>query len=346
MPNSFSEILGQQSAIDYLKDAYCADRMPHALIFAGPAGVGKGTAAAALGKLWLCDKPNIKTAEPCRKCDSCRTLEVGTHPDFHVVYRQLIRLEKESSKAKELPVDVIRLHLIHPAGLKPAMNRGKVFVIEEAELMTPAAQNALLKTLEEPPGRTIVVLLTDQPDALLPTIRSRAQLVRFGALPEELVVEQLRKRGIDARTAQQAATLSEGSLGTALKWIRDGVVSAAGELMQQLDAMIAGQPAGNLQEWFKKVADAYGEKQLERDELASKDQATREGLALYLRLSANRFRRLLTDSTEADDQERAAAGIDVIVRAEQYLDGNVNIPLVFQQLVVGLEQLFLPARTR
>src|SRR3954471_24763569 len=170
MSNLFSDILGQQSAIDYLKTAYCADRMPHALIFAGPSGVGKGTTAAALAKVWLCDKPNIKTAEPCGKCDSCRTFQVGTHPDFHVVYRQLIRLEKESSKAKELPVDVIRLHLIHPAGLKAAMNRGKVFVVEEAELMNAAAQNSLLKTLEEPLGRTIVVLLTDQPDALLPTI--------------------------------------------------------------------------------------------------------------------------------------------------------------------------------
>ena len=345
MANSFDEIFGQDAAVESLKEAYRADRMPHALIFAGPVGVGKGTTAAAVGKLWLCEKPNTKSAEPCGTCDSCRTFDVGTHPDFHVVYRQLIRLESETSKAKELAVQVIRQHLIRAAGLKPAMNRGKVFLIEEAELMNAAAQNTLLKTLEEPPGRTIIILLTDQPDSLLPTIRSRCQLIRFAALDEKLVIEQLRKREIDATTASSAANLSEGSVGVALKWIEDGVVAAAEELHQQLDVLIAGQPAGDLQTWFRKQADAYAEKQLERDELASKDQATREGLAVYLKLSAQRFRRLLGESSDADEMERAASAIDAVVRAEQYLDENVNVPLVFQQLAITLERLFATAES-
>ena len=82
MANSFDEIFGQDAAVESLKEAYRADRMPHALIFAGPVGVGKGTTAAAVGKLWLCEKPNTKSAEPCGTCDSCRTFDVGTHPDF------------------------------------------------------------------------------------------------------------------------------------------------------------------------------------------------------------------------------------------------------------------------
>src|SRR4030095_13829874 len=101
--------------------------------------------------------------------------------------------------------------------------RGKAFVIEQAELMTAGAQNAMLKTLEEPSQRTSIILLTDQPGCLLPTIRSRCQFVRFAPLPVDLVRKELEKRGIDKKTAQSASQLSDGSLGIALKWIADGV---------------------------------------------------------------------------------------------------------------------------
>jgi SLT domain-containing protein len=134
--------------------------------------------------------------------------------------------------------------------------------------------------------------------------------------------------------------LAEGSIGSALRWIEDGVVDAARDLFAQIDQLVAGRGAPSLQDWFKKAAEAYAQKQLERDELASKDQATREGLALYLGLAANRFRRLLADSSDPEDLERAAAAIDVVVRAEQNLDANVNVPLAFQQFAVGLERLF------
>src|SRR5688572_2011041 len=168
---------------------------------------------------------------------------VTTHPDFHLVYRHLIRPVKERSKAIEPSVDVIRDYLVEPANLKSSMNRGKVFVVEEAELMNPAAQNAMLKTLEEPAGRTLIMLLTDQPHALLPTIRSRCQLVRFAPLETKLVQRELEKRKIDKGAAVAAAALTEGSLGLALKWVQDGVVSAAGELIRQIDALLAGRSA-------------------------------------------------------------------------------------------------------
>src|SRR5687768_16628843 len=219
---TFEDIFGQDGAIDFLRRALNADRLPHALIFAGPAGVGKGTTARALGKLFLCEKP--KGDSPCGKCDSCRVFDADNHPDFHLVYRQLIRLEKETAKAKLLPVDVVRDFLVAPANRKPSMGRGKVFVVEEAELMNAMAQNALLKTLEEPYGRALIVLLTDQPGALLPTIRSRSQVVRFGALDEPVVVRELVKRGVEKPLAARAAALSGGALGVALRWVEDGVV--------------------------------------------------------------------------------------------------------------------------
>src|SRR5829696_1939954 len=105
---TFEDILGQDDAIETISRAYASDRLPHGLIFAGPVGVGKATTARALATLFLCAKPT--GVEPCGKCDSCNLMAAEpdpTHPDFHLVYRQLIRLEKEKSKAIELPKEVI-----------------------------------------------------------------------------------------------------------------------------------------------------------------------------------------------------------------------------------------------
>jgi hypothetical protein len=207
--------------------------------------------------------------------------------------------------------------------------------------MNAQAQNALLKTLEEPAGRTLIILLTDQPGVLLPTVRSRCQLIRFAALDEATVKRELQKRGIDKSIAADAVRFAEGSLGQALRWIEDGVIDRAQELEKTIDSLAttrATDAAAGLPEWFKSAADAYAAKQLERDELASKDQLTREGLILYLRLAAMLFRqRLATDADRPDQLDRSCDAIDAIVRAEQFVDANVNIALIFQQLAIVLE---------
>jgi DNA polymerase III subunit delta' len=343
----FNAIFGQSDAIDSLRRAYLADRLPHGLIFAGPTGVGKATTVCALAKLFLCEQP--KSDSPCGRCESCRLVESGNHPDSHVITKELIRYHDKTGKSKgiNLSIDVIRPELIEPASRKAVMGRGKVFVIEQAEVMTAQSQNALLKTLEEPAGRALIVLLTDQPDALLPTIRSRCQTVRFAALDPALAARELVKRGQDKALAARAAELASGSLGVALKWIEDGVIEPAEQLLGQLDGLFAGRLPDDLPGWFRKAADAYAERQMQRDELGSKDQATREGLALYLHLAAEHVRRRLeqfggggagSSGAASVELERACAAIDAIARAEQYLDANVNIPLVFQQLAATLER--------
>jgi DNA polymerase-3 subunit delta' len=337
---TFDTILDQDKAIAWLRRAYTADRLPHGLIFAGPPGVGKGTTARALAALYLCARPNDTT--PCGQCESCRLMsaEPPTHPDFATVYRQLRRLEKKDAVAKDLAIDVVRQYLVAPANLKPALGHGKVFVVEEAHLMNPNAQNALLKTLEEPFGRTLILLLTDQPDHLLPTIKSRTQLLRFNALDAALVTRELAKRGIDPATAQPAAALSEGSLGSALRWIEDGVIPAAGQLHKLLDDLLAGRPLNtDLGDWFKAAAEAHAKKQQERDPNASLDQAKREALSLYLRFAAQRFRRLLRESGDAAQLDLACTALESIAQADDYLDANVNIPLIFQQLAQKLTHL-------
>lgn len=334
---SFSDIIGQDAAISWLKSAYLKDRLPHGLIFAGPGGVGKATTARALGALFLCEHP--KQTTPCGACESCRVFESGNHPDYHIITKELIRYHDKTGKSKgiDLSIHVIRPELIDPAGRKAVMGRGKVFVIEQAELMNPQAQNALLKTLEEPAGRTLIVLLTDQPGSLLQTIRSRSQLVRFSALEEDFVRQGLKRRGIDPELADRAADFSRGSLGIALKWIEDGVIEPATELIEQVDGAFTGTPPADLPGWFKKPAEAYAQKQLERDELASKDQATREGLTLYLTITGERFRRRLAEADDPAELERACGAIDAIARAEMYLDANVNTAIALQQLAIALD---------
>jgi DNA polymerase III delta' subunit len=342
---TFADILDQTAALEALRGAYLSNRLPHGLVFAGPAGVGKGTTAAALAGLFLCERPD--TTNPCGACEGCRVFDAGNHPDYHVVYRQLARLEKPKAVARDVSVDVIRAFLVEPASRKSVMGRGKVFVIEEAETMSPAAQNALLKTLEEPAGRALIVLITENANALLPTIRSRCQVVRFASLSPELVRRELEKRGISKTDAADAATLTNGSLGVALRWLEDGVVAQARDLVRHVDALVAsGHAPVDLEDWFKRAADAYAAKQIERDELTSKDQATREGLSLYLGIAANRFRAALASAAadDAEQLERTCAAIDAIVAAETNLDANVNVALTFQQLAVALGREFARAR--
>jgi DNA polymerase-3 subunit delta' len=333
----FDDIFAQDAAVDFLRRAYLADRLPHGLIFAGPVGVGKAT-AGALGALLLCENP--KDTAPCGKCPSCVAFGANTHPDYHVVTKELIRYHDKTGKSKgiDLSIHVLRPEVIEPAGRKTVMGRAKVFVIEQAELMNPQAQNALLKTLEEPHGRTAIILLTDSPGSLLPTIRSRCQTLRFAPIPEDVVRQQLESRGIDRALAIQAAALTHGSLGVGLKWIEDGVIEPATDLSNQIDAAFDGKPPADLPAFLKNAAEAYAKRQLERDELASKDQATREALNLYFMIAADRARRRLASQAAPGELERACAVIDSIARAENYLDSNVNTGLVLQQLAIALER--------
>jgi len=335
---TFDEIFGQDRALATIRRAYEIDRLPHAMVFAGPVGVGKATTALALGTLFLCEKPDGTL--PCGKCESCRIISAGTHPDYHVVTKELIRYHDATGKSKgiDLSINVIRPEVIDKAAHKAVMNRGKVFVIEQAELMSTAAQNSLLKTLEEPAGRTLIILLTDQPGVLLTTIRSRCQLIQFQSLGDDVLRAELQARNIPSPRIENAIRYAGGSLGTAIKWLEDGVIARAIDLEKMVDGILGGRSASELPDWFKAAADEYAEKQLERDELGSKDQATREGLVLYLKLAADRVRQKLLSETDADVLERSCTIIDALARAEEYVDGNVNVALLFQQLAVTMER--------
>lgn len=304
--------------------------MPHGLIFAGPTGVGKAATAKALATWFLCEHP--LAGDACGKCPSCHLVEAGTHPDYHLIFRQLVRLQKKDSKARDLSIDVIRLHLLEPASRKAMQGRGKVFVIEEAETMTRDAANAILKTLEEPQGRTLIILLTDQPHSLLPTIRSRCQMIRFSALADELIVNRLAAKGIDAQTATLAAHMAQGSLGLALRWIEDGIVANARPLYDRLAAIVAGRDADGLPQFLAEGAARQVEKEEERDSNISKDQAMREAVVLHLTIAADYLRGQLAQPLDPATKLRICRMIDDIAQAQTYIQGNVNVNLVLEYI--------------
>lgn len=228
----FSALVGQDRAVASLKRALSQGRLAHAYLFTGPEGVGKRTTALALAQVVNCQGG---TLDGCDACQACRKIRAGLHPDVRVI-------EPEGTSLK---IDQIR-ELQAEVALKPYEGKRKVFIIDSAERMTEQAGNALLKTLEEPAGETILILVTSNASAVLPTISSRCQEVRFPPIPPGPLAGYLqRERGLDPKQARLLASFSGGSIGQALRietvsllTARDRVVEAAFEAIRKGDVAI------------------------------------------------------------------------------------------------------------
>lgn len=242
----FSDVRHQERALSIVRRALASGRTHHAYLFEGPEGVGKELAARALAARMLCESGDESTdGEACGACRSCQLFASGNHPDFHLIHRGLHKHHPErnirAGKGLFLVVDVIRHFLIEPASTTPNLGRRRVFLIRDAERMNEGAQNALLKTLEEPPGQCRLILVTSSAERLLPTIRSRCQRIPFDLLPTAFVQEQISAMG-DASVdeARTLASLAQGRLGAALRWRRLGLPAA---LMQVSNELAAGRAA-------------------------------------------------------------------------------------------------------
>ncbi|WP_163865807.1 DNA polymerase III subunit delta' [Myxococcus eversor] len=218
---TLASVLGQPRAIDSLQAALRGGAVHHAYLFAGPEGVGKELAAVGLAQALTCpEQPDVG----CGACASCVRVAKGLHPDVTWVMPDDERVSRglagrsdfTGTPSRELRVEQIR-NLQERLALRGLESRRKVAIIISAQAMNVQAQNAFLKTLEEPPSETTLVLVANAVDKLLPTIRSRCSKVHFGPLSVELVAERVRTvRKLDADTAQLAAIMAGGSLGRAL----------------------------------------------------------------------------------------------------------------------------------
>jgi DNA polymerase-3 subunit delta' len=220
---SIKEIFCQDKAIDILQRAYICGKWAHAYIFAGPEGVGKFKTAHEWAKLLLCQNPVIESdfADSCGECRACQLFEAGSHPDFNHIYKELLEFTKEGkTKAPpvDLPIDVIREFLIEKVSNRPTLSQRKVFVISEAERLNNSSQNCLLKVLEEPPDYCSIILICSRLEKLLQTTKSRSQILRFGIIDEEKIIEKLQQTGIEEKQARYFGRLAQGSLGSANQW--------------------------------------------------------------------------------------------------------------------------------
>ena len=202
--HTFDDFRGQSAHIGQLHADFAQGTNVHAYLFSGPKGTGKRSVARLCAMTALCRGEN----KPCGVCGPCRRMLGGTHPDVHDVVP-----EKDK---KSIGVDVIRT-AIEEVGVKSFEGGAKAVIFPEAERMTPAAQNCLLKTLEEPPQDTVFFLITDQPGALLPTIVSRCRVIRFHPLSIEDAAKRLAALGEEQGAALRKARMAEGCVGQALE---------------------------------------------------------------------------------------------------------------------------------
>jgi DNA polymerase-3 subunit delta' len=248
---TFAQILGQERAISSLTSALQRGQLHHAYLFGGPDGVGKELTARVLAMAANCERAD---GDACGECGPCKRILGRNHPDVVLVLPEAEQIARgwagradfSGGKAsRDIKISQIR-QLQERLSLKALEARRKMAIILDAEAMNPQAQNALLKTLEEPPEATTIILVSSAPNALLPTIRSRCLKLTFGPLPLEMVAERVAsERKIDMATARLCAALAGGSLGGALA-LDPAALAKRQELLTRLEALKPGQARGAL----------------------------------------------------------------------------------------------------
>lgn len=349
---AFASILGHDRFKDLLARALAARRLPHALLFAGPEGVGKKTLALALARAIVCERGGAEACEACSTCgriiravaklDELRTTAQNAREPVLFNFRlhpDVVLVEPASfGRRPEILVDQAR-DLVRDVAGRPFEARARVFILDEAHLLRDEAANALLKSLEEPPTDAYMVLVTSAPHALLATIRSRCQTLRFSALPAGLLEGRLREHaGLSAGEARLRATLAGGSLGAALAFESDAY-------REQREGMIALlESAGRLGPMERMEA---AERLKEQEDAGSALLALRSLLRDLAALRAGAPPSLLLNADVADRLapiargrvgERAAPLADAAASAAGALRGYANELLTLDLLVEKLAE--------
>jgi len=349
---AFHEIVGHERPLSVLRRGLASGREGASLIFHGPAGVGRRTVALALAQALNCPE---SPGEGCGRCGVCARIarvtrgkieegdhkgdarETTGHPDV-----RLIVPGKE-----EIRIDEIRALRQQAAG-RPFEGRRSVFIVDPAERMTPEASNALLKTLEEPPPGSCIVLIASDPAALLPTVRSRCRLVPFHPLPVSRVAEHLRSaRSLSGDDAALVATLSSGRLGRALAFDLDAYRAARTVVLEVLERATASRPRAHV----IKDAEILGSR--EDDDFIGTSLETIETLlrdAMILRAGAgadllvNRDAEPMLSRLADRVGERLPEAIRRVGLARADVASYVNRQLLLEVMLLDLSAPGVPAR--
>lgn len=335
-----ASVVGHQQARALLARAVAADQVSHAYLFAGPRNVGKTTLALAFAALLECESPDLAAGEACGVCASCRKLAHGNHPDVSLV-------EPEQGK-RQLGVDAVRETVVRMSNLAPSAGRWRIFILPEAERMTPNTVNALLKTLEEPPAGVVLLLTTSELDTLLPTLLSRCQLVPVQSLPADEIAEALAQRwDVPPEEARTLAALANGRLGWAVTAHEQPELRE--ERAEQL-ARITALAAASRDERIK-AAGAFAtdgdtaRRVLELWTVWWRDVVLAACGATHL-ASAGDARREAERQGRALGCDRAQSFLRALVEAQNTLDANANPRLTLEVLLLDLPHISASAPRR
>jgi DNA polymerase-3 subunit delta' len=235
---NWSSLRSHADQIEMLRRSIQRGRLAHTYLFAGPAGVGKSLFARILSHCLLCEKATDEDLDACGECSSCRQMAAGSHPDFFYVGcpegKQIIPVDQ----FKGDPEKQGEGGLIRNLSLRPMVAARRVAIIDDANRMNEEGANSMLKTLEEPPKDALLILIAENLDAILPTIRSRCQLLRFSGLPEKDVADLLVQHELAStlEEATTAASMSDGSLQTAQQLLNPELRSLREQLYEHLSA--------------------------------------------------------------------------------------------------------------
>ncbi len=357
---SLDQVLGQDRAVALLRAAMAAQRLHHAWIFHGPPGVGKFTTAIAFAAMLLdpTTAPDL-AGNPAPDPDSQvqHLIRAGTHPDLHVVTKELAAISRDEKvrgqKQYTIPKAVIDEFLLEPAArTRVLVNRslvGKVFIVDEAELLDRWASHApvqasMLKTLEEPPAGTLIILVTSDEDRLLMTVRSRCERVAFTPLDDAAMRTWLVRAGLAADAVQREWLLSfaAGSPGLALLASENGLHhwhQAIAPMLEQLDA---GRFPGDLGATLSRLIDERAAAWVKARPDSSKDAANKAWARRMLAFLAEQARRSLhaaarPGAAQADPLVQARVRmIDLVAQAEAQVQANVKIEFVMENLAAQL----------
>jgi DNA polymerase III subunit delta' len=331
---SWHGIDGHDDVVEQFRRALVRGRLASSFLFTGPSGIGKRTFALKLAQAMLCQTRPEEAMDPCGECPSCAQVAAGTHPDIDVV-------GKPADKSF-IPLELLigerdhrrREGLCHNIGLKPFFGGHKIAVIDDADYLNAEGANALLKTLEEPPPRSVLILIGTTPARQLPTIRSRCQLIRFQPLSTGVVAELLVSKGLvaDRSEAQRLARYSEGSLQRAMELADPDLWSFRNTLCERLS-----EPMLDSVELAKTVAAFI-------DEAGKEAPARRARFRQVVGFAAEFYRQLLhaqcdvsvSEDSELqnhvrkaigrgmNDRELSAARLDRCLDAAAQIDHNAN----------------------
>lgn len=326
---SFKDVVGHKDIIKYIGNAVMEDRVSHAYILNGERGSGKKMLASLFAMTLLCEKHG---PDPCNECHSCIQAESGNHPD-------IIRVTHE--KPNTISVDDIREQINADIQIKPYSDPYKIYIVPNADLMTVQAQNALLKTIEEPPAYAVIFLLTENAETLLPTIRSRCVMLKLRNIKDKLVKKYLMEQlEIPDYQANICASFAQGNMGRAIMLASSEHFNEIKEETVQLLKYIRDMELDEVVQAVKKL----GEYKLEitdlldlftvwyRDELLYKATKDVNGVIFSDQLG------VIKEQVKRSSYEGLEAILSAIETAKTRLKANVNFDLVMELLLLTIKE--------